>query len=64
MGASDGSGVVGSLDGWLRVTVGDDDNGLEVGFRVAGCCVSVSEGVCVGCGDGLGVGVCVGLMVG
>ena len=64
MGASDGSGVVGSLDGCPGVMVGDDDNGLEVGFRVVGRGVSASDGVCVGCGDGRCVGIRVGLIIG
>ena len=65
VGASDGICVVGSLDGWLRVVVGDDD-GLRVGFRVVGrgVSVSVSDGICVGCDDVFCVGVWVGLIVG
>ena len=65
MGASDGPGVVGSLDGWPGVTDGDDD-GFRVGFRVVGrgVAVSVSDGICVGCDDGRCVGVWVGLIVG
>ena len=63
MGASDGPGVVGSLDGWPGVVVGDDD-GFRVSFRVVGRGVSVSDGICVGCGDGRCMGIRVGLIVG
>ena len=63
MGASDGSGVVGSLDGWPGVTDGDDD-GLRDGFRVVGRGVAISDGICVGCDDGRCVGIRVGLIVG
>ena len=63
MGASDGFCVVGSLDGWPGVVVGDDD-GLRVGFRVVGRDVAASDGICVGCGDSRCVGIRVGLIVG
>ena len=63
MGASDGPGVVGSLDGWPGVTDGDDD-GFRVGFRVVCRGVSVSDGICVGFDDGRCVGIRVGLIVG
>ena len=65
VGASDGICVVGSLDGWPGVVVGDDD-GFRVGFRVVGrgVAVSVSDGICVGCDDVFCVGVWVGLIVG
>ena len=58
MGASDGSGVVGSLDGWPRVMVGDDD-GLKVGFRVVGCNVGLFVGASDDCS--IGSGVCPGV---
>ena len=57
MGASDGSGVVGSLDGCPGVMVGDDDNGLEVGFRVVELLIGISEGLSVGSDDGIIVGI-------
>ena len=47
MVASDGPGVVGSLDCCPGVTDGDDDgfrDGLRVGFRVVGRDVAASDG--------------------
>ena len=59
--------MVGSFDGWPRVTVGDE-NGLSVGFRVVGLSVGslvgISDGISVGCGDGFFVGLFVGFIVG
>ena len=59
MGASDGICVVGSSDGCPGATDGDDDDDdcLEVGFRVVELLIGISEGLSVGSDNGIIVGI-------